>query len=100
MTKQESADAIKLDEMGLPIGRWLTFEEETAYMVNYPRSVALIWGGHKDSRRRASAGMVLSGLESIAPLRHLIRRGELQMARLHHVVTRTFHAVFRSGRVT
>ena len=66
-------------------------------MVSYPRSEALIWVGHKDSQRRTSSGMVLSGLESISPLRHLIRRGELQTTRFHHALIQIVHAAFRVG---
>lgn len=69
-----------------PVGRWMTFDEERAYMVNYPASVAMIWVRHKNNPRPSCSGRVLFVLETIAPLRHLIRYAQLQMARLRHAV--------------
>ena len=63
-----------------PIGRWMTFDEETMCMANYPLSEDMIWGGHKNNPRPETA-LVLSVLEKSELLRHVIRRAEVQKVR-------------------
>ena len=79
----------------------MTYDEETEFMVNYPHSEELIWDGHKNNpRQNACQHPVLSALEKASLLRHLIRRGELQMRRLRHTATRIVRAMFRLDSAT
>lgn len=86
--------SIWADRDEFPTGRWLTFDETVRFMANYPLAVDMIWDGHKNNPR-PETGLVLSVLEKAAPLRHAIRRAELQIARLRLVVAQTSRSAFR-----
>jgi len=77
----------------MPTGRWMTFDEETWCMANFPLASDTIWAGHKNNPR-PETGLVLSALERVELLRHAIRLAELQMARVRLAVGRTFRSWF------
>src|SRR3990167_9042164 len=77
-----------LDGDGFPIGRWMTFGETVGFMANFPLAERMIWDGHKNNPR-PETGLVLSALEKVEPLRHAIRRAEVQTTRLRLFVART-----------
>lgn len=85
----------------LPTGRWMTFDETKRFMVSFPLAWDMIWAGHKNNPRQSDSRYpVLSGLERVALLRHLLRRVELQMALLRLAATRIFRAAFQLYLVT
>ena len=72
----------------------MTFDENVMCMASYPLAVDMIWAGHKDNPRQKPS-RVLSALEKVALLRHVIRRAELQMVRVRLVATRIGNNAFR-----
>jgi hypothetical protein len=77
----------------LPVGRWLTFHETIKLMAIHPKDSDIVWDGHKNNPR-PETGLVLSALEKVEPLRHLIRRVELHIFRLRlHIA-----GIFRNER--
>lgn len=79
------------------MGRWMTFGEEVKFMANFPLASDTIWAGHRNNPR-PEAGLVLSALERVELLRHVIRQVELQMARLRLAVAQTCRNWFHANR--